>query len=242
MTVISQWYSVKGQKTPDNRDVFAYGRKQDDALYIIADGATSKVQSGLMAKALCSRVIDTFKQTSSNPIECLLSRLPEWQVELRRLYPVAAVSYLIARVQANNLIQTLHAGDCRLGFAPIASPERIDWKTSIHSLANAIQPLPEEQLCNHARRHSLTRTFNSRRYIKPEYQEHLWQEGTALVIATDGFWAELSTAEQCQQLSDYSAAVQQTKDDCSFLLLTRPDSIINFRTELKKHSISISNE
>ena len=98
MTVISQWYSVKGQKTPDNRDVFAYARKQDDALYVIADGATSKVQSGLMAETLCLRVIDTFKQASSNPIDCLLTRLPEWQTELRRLYPVAAVSYLIARV------------------------------------------------------------------------------------------------------------------------------------------------
>ena len=234
MTVISQWFSVKGQKTPDNRDVFAYARKQGDALYIVADGATSKVQSGLMAEALCSRVTDTFKQTSSNPIECLLSRLPEWQIELRRLYPVAAVSYLIARVQANKVIQTLHAGDCRLGFTPIASPECINWKTSIHSLANAIQPMAEEQLCNHAGRHSLTRTFNSRRYIQPEYQEHLWQEGSALVIATDGFWAELSTVEQCQQLRDYSASVRQTKDDSSFLLLTRPDNVINRRAAPKQ--------
>lgn len=236
MTVISQWYSVKGQKTSDNRDVFAYTRKQDEVLLIVADGATSKAQSGLMAEALCSRIIDAFKQTSSNPIEYLLSKLPEWQVELRRFYPVAAVSYLIARVQANNLIQTLHAGDCRLGFTPIASPEHIDWKTSIHSLANATQPLAEEQLRNHAGRHSLTRTFSSRRYIQPEYQEHQWSEGSALVVATDGFWAELSTAEQCQPLSDYSSAVQQTKDDSSFLLLTRPDSVINCRTAPTNHS------
>lgn len=241
MTVISQWYSVKGQNTPDNRDVFSYARKQDDALYIVADGATSKAQSGLMAEALCSRVIDTFEQTSSNPIESLLSRLPEWQVELRRLYPVAAVSYLIARVQANNLVQTLHAGDSRLGFTPIAAPERIDWKTSIHTLANAIQPMAEEQLRHHAGRHSLTRVFNSRRYIQPEYQEHLWQEGSALVVATDGFWAELSPVEQCQLLNDYSS-IHQTKDDSSFLLLTRPDSIINRCTELKKQPVVIRNE
>ena len=98
MTLISQWCSVKGQKTPDNRDVFGYARKQGGALYIVADGATSKAQSGLMAEALCSRVIEAFKQTNTNPTENLLSRLPEWQTELRRLYPVGAVSYLIARV------------------------------------------------------------------------------------------------------------------------------------------------
>ena len=236
MTVISQWYSVKGQYTPDNRDVFAYARKQGDALYVVADGATSKPQSGLMAEALCSRVIDTFKLTSSNPIESLLSKLPEWQIELRRIYPVAAVSYLIARVQTNNSIQTLHAGDCRLGFTPISSPERINWKTPIHSLANAIQPLAEEQFRNHAGRHSLTRTFSSRRYTPPEYQEHQWKVGSGLVIATDGFWAELSPDEQCQQLNNYSLPVRQTKDDSSFLLLTRPDSKINSRVVPITHS------
>ena len=101
--------------------------------------------------------------------------------------------------------------------------------------------MAEEQLCSHAGRHSLTRTFNSRRYIKPEYQEYQWQEGSALVIATDGFWAEFSTAEQCQQLKDFSSAIQQPKDDSSFLLLTRPDSVISFRTELEKSSTAISN-
>ncbi len=235
MTLISQWRSAKGQKTPDNRDAFAYARKQNEALYIIADGATSKIQSGLMASVLCSKVINTFKQTSFDPIEDLLSRLPEWQVELRRLYPVAAVSYLIARVQVNNLVQTLHTGDCRLGFAPIISPERIDWKTSIHSLANAINSQSEDQLRKHAGRHSLTRTFNSRHYMQPEYQEHHWSKGSVLIMATDGFWAERSPDEQCQQLSDYSSVIQQPKDDCSYLLLTQPDSVINFRTELINH-------
>lgn len=186
-----------------------------------------------MASALCSKVIEAFKHTVSDPIELLLSELPQWQIELRWLYPVAAVSYLITRVKADRTIQTLHAGDCRLGFTPIAAPKHIDWKTSIHSLANAVQPLAEEQLRSHAARHSLTRTFNSKRYVQPEYQECVWTEGSVLVMATDGFWAELSTAEQCQQLGDYSSMIHQPDDDSSVLLLTRPESTINFRTELE---------
>lgn len=229
MTIISQWRSFQGSRTDDNRDYVVAASLKARSLFMIADGASSKKQSGLMAKQLCNQVIEAFKSQQVVSMEDLQAALPLWHSESKQKYRNASVSYLLAWVTDDREIQTLHAGDCRLGFISLTSPVGITWKTNIHSLANAITPLAEEDLKNHPARHTLTRSFNSKRYINPEHQVYRWPENKALILATDGFWADLNNEQQVTLTTNYSAMHKEPEDDTSFILMTDFQSYLNQR-------------
>ena len=117
----------------------------------------------------------------------------------------------------NGQLMTAHVGDCRLG--KIGQEKSIEWMTKAHSLANALSELSEAELVAHPNRHQLTRSFKSQRFVEPEYGQFTFQLDDNLIVATDGFWAEMNAMEQSELLEGGYTPIGLKRDDRSCLSL-----------------------
>jgi serine/threonine protein phosphatase PrpC len=211
------WLSFQGKLTEDNRDFHGASIYENAQCFVIADGATNSLYGRETAKALTRRVIDCFDQdvegfNQNGVFECL----KVLQRDLKTTYASGVVSYLIAIVRQDK-IKVICAGDCRLGN--LNDDFSISWLTPVHTLANAIQPLTHEEIVEHPDRHILTRSFKCKRYITPEYLEFSLDVFNNIVLATDGFWADISSEEQRHVLRDGKDLSGLVRDDTSVLLI-----------------------
>jgi serine/threonine protein phosphatase PrpC len=191
-------------------------------LCVLADGATSCPTSGGLAKSLVSSLLEGFgerKQVAS--IESMVGLLREVHTCLRRRFPADSASYIVALIEDGSTVTTLHAGDCRLGR--LTNQGTIHWLTPVHTLANAIESLGEEELRQSPNRHFLTRSFRAKRFQVPEYGIHeLDERDEGILIASDGFWASLPDDEQLKFLCGTSSGQHSSPDDVSCLFLPLP--------------------
>lgn len=194
------WYSKQGSLTPDNRDFCGIAEAYRTTLCILVDGATSSPKGGELARALVCHLLESFVRlvqppSSDNMIDLLVLA----HTDLRRLYPADSASYIIALGGSNHFVTTLHAGDCRLGR--ITRHGTIQWQTAVHSLATAIHDLKDHELSSDPNRHQLTRAFKGRRFQPPECNISDFQDSdSSLLLASDGFWADLPEDEQLNVL------------------------------------------
>jgi serine/threonine protein phosphatase PrpC len=107
--------------------------------------------------------------------------------------PKKSVSFLVAAFKRSQLLFTVHAGDCRAGVKHEAGPS---WKTTVHSLATALQSVTEAELVAHPLRNQLTRVFNNKRYCEPEITELQCECVGGAILVTDGYWAGLPKEDQ----------------------------------------------
>lgn len=211
------WINFQGELTEENRDFHGVSVCEDAQCFVIADGSTSSTYGTETAKALVNRVIESFdkdvKGFDQNQVfECL----KELQCELQTSYTSGVASYLVAIVTHDKL-KVICAGDCCLGN--LNDDFSISWQTPVHTLANAITHLDHAQISGHKDRHLLTRSFKCKKHVAPDYLEFPLSDFNKIVLATDGFWAGLSSDKQAQVLryeSDLSGIVQ---DDTSVLLI-----------------------
>ena len=136
--------------------------------------------------------------------------------DLRRQHPADSASYIIAIQDNDWSVTTLHAGDCRLGR--ITQSGSIQWLTKVHTLANAILDIADHELRSHPNRHQVSRSFRGRRFMCPECNVFdLQHSDRGLLLASDGFWANLSEDEQLMGLQGVTANDAVFDDDVSVL-------------------------
>ena len=106
----------------------------------------------------------------------------------------------------------LTAGDCRAGMI---KDKQIQWLTPVQTAANPIGDFTDAMLTE-PNRHTLTKCFNLQRPFEPVPFEidHL---NSPIVVATDGFWVELTQDKQLQFINDGLAT---TQDDTSVIIVT----------------------
>jgi serine/threonine protein phosphatase PrpC len=130
-------------------------------------------------------------------------------------------SYIIALMGEGPNVTTLHAGDCRLGR--LTNQGSIRWLTPVHTLANAIQDLDDQALRLAPDRHLLTRSFRGKRFQAPDCVIHEFDDrDRGLLIASDGFWADLPEDEQLALLQGGPTGRQTCPDDVSCLFWPLP--------------------
>ncbi|PRD42455.1 hypothetical protein C5748_16900 [Phyllobacterium phragmitis] len=113
-----------------------------------------------------------------------------------------------------------YAGDCILGT--FADGGAINWLTAPDTLANALADIPIEQLAKERSRHLLTRSFRSHEFMPPAFRT-FDNKPARLLIATDGFWAELPPEGQLAFLSGRVPPFIGEHDDRSVLELASSD-------------------
>lgn len=217
MHIDAQWYSQQGNKTPDNRDHAGIGTRPGELLGIVADGSTTGKSNGQYACAIIRTLVDWFTGTMVEVTpDGLIQQLRVIQHDLIEDFPRGSASYVILYVAENQSILVLHAGDCL--FGEVADKSEIQWRTEPHTLANALVEVPLPELAKLPARHRLIRSFRSRGFIAPGVT-NIDLTADTLLAATDGFWAELSPADQMSFLDGHRCESRRGYDDCSVLCM-----------------------
>ncbi|MCU1718178.1 protein phosphatase 2C domain-containing protein [Pseudomonas sp. 5P_3.1_Bac2] len=220
MRVTLNWQTQTGTLTTNNRDASAHIERSDASLYLIADGSSSRQDSGELAIRLLAELAQGFEHLPVSELlpeqlaEALVQVIAITHQQLRDIYPNAACSYLVLCQHADAMF-SIHEGDCCLGLRE--SDNTIRWLNAPHCLANWQGNLSHAELAQMPSRHRLTRCFSPRRANSPEINHWPLSAKQHWLLATDGFWAGLNDQQQQCFLNDGSLTAPPTDDDISCL-------------------------
>lgn len=216
-----RWQSQPGNRTTDNRDRAGIGLVGDSLLAVVADGSTAGKESGQLAQCLVHSIVDWFAGTSGAIDGRNLSgQLRQIHGSLAGRFARSSASYMIVVVQPQHPCLVGYAGDCILGT--LVDGTAIRWLTAPDTLANALAEIPIEQLAKERSRNLLTRSFRPHEFMPPAFRT-FDEKFARLLIATDGFWAELPAEGQLAFLSGSVPPSTGEHDDRSVLELASRD-------------------
>jgi len=150
---------------------------------------------------------------------------------LASLHPRSSASYLIACVRNTGAAFALHAGDCLLRKRN--SENEVNWLTRSHTLANVFEDVPTATLALLPAPHCLTRSFRLSAFVAPDIGEVGAEE--ELLIATDGFWADLNSQDQIRFLKGQDLHTPTCGDDRSLLRIWLTGEAQGKRVKLSGH-------
>ena len=214
--------SQQGLERTPNRDASGSAHNTGAYLYVIADG-TSKPGSGDLAQALTDHLLECFSQAAPSVVCCpdkvlrlALAALEQAHSNLCPDFPFASTSYLALLVVGCTTI-TIHAGDCCLGY--LGKEQRMVWLTPPHCGPNWQGDLSHAFIARSPHRKQLLNCMSRRRPHEPAVQFIKTGPDTTWVLATDGFWAELSAEHQLKAISTQTLEGCPTKDDATFMVV-----------------------
>jgi serine/threonine protein phosphatase PrpC len=221
MVIEVSWLSQAGTKTEDNRDYAGIGIRDKDTLCIVLDGSTTGANSGELARELTRELIDWYVASdAAMTAEAITARLRQIHELLSQKYPEASTSYLVLLIGSPNEALILHAGDCM--FGRLDGKNGIEWLSQPHTLANATGEASVDAIADIPARHRLTRSFRAREFMLPEVMTVNIDQN--VVLATDGFWAELDTSDQLRFMEAHKITMPDDGDDRSVLRIELLDS------------------
>jgi serine/threonine protein phosphatase PrpC len=220
MGIDVNWVSQAGKRTKDNRDCGGVGIRAEEALCVVLDGSTNGPNGGELARRITQELIDWYVTADGEmTAETFTARLRQIHETLAKAYPRDSASYMIVNIRPNAAL-ALYAGDCLLGRRNTES--RIEWLSRPHTLASATGETSLASIADLPARHLLTRSFRARDFLLPE--AILTKIDGELLIATDGFWAELSPSEQARFMDGHAIPMAAEGDDRSLLQFRFADS------------------
>jgi serine/threonine protein phosphatase PrpC len=230
------WRSQQGTKTGDNRDYGGVGIRPDGVLCLVLDGSTSGPKSGELAGQIARDVIDWYVATAEDvTAETLSAQLRQVHGGLSKRFPRGTASYVIVCLAGTGPALVLHAGDCLLGRQVGKGP--LMWLIRPHTLANVIDDIPVAEIAKSHVRHRLTRSFRTREFMQPDVTEIKVEQGSSLVAATDGFWAELNSEEQAMLMRGQISPMIVEADDRSVLTIRLLDNGQGVKFHLNEDSL-----
>jgi len=214
--------SRKGTHRTENRDASGSTQNCGAYLYVIADG-TSKPGSGQLARALSHHLLECFSGAQPSVVSCpdhalkrVLTSLDEVHSNICPDFPFASTSYLVMLVVGQTAI-SIHAGDCCLGY--LETDQSMNWLSPPHCGPNWKGDLSHSFIASSPARKTLLHCMSHRRAHEPHIQSMQITQGTTWILATDGFWAELSAADQFKAIAGQTLENCSTEDDVTFMLL-----------------------
>jgi len=228
MGIEISWRSQAGKRTEDNRDCAGVGIRGDEALCIVLDGSTAGPDSGALARRVARALIDWFTASDdAATAESLVARLRTIHAGTSGHHPRASASYMIVHIRLPDALLAIHAGDCLIGRRD--EQHVIEWVCRPHTLANAIgADVPIAAIAGQAARHRLTRSFRVREFMAPDAVA--LHGGREIIVATDGFWADLSAEDHSRFLESQNIPMPIDGDDRSALRLrvidTAPEILV----------------
>lgn len=227
------WRIKQGQRTGDNRDYCGIGMRSDAVLCIVLDGSTSGANSGELVQHITSNLIDWFMDVAGRvSADAIIDQLGHIHKDLAPKFWADSASYVIALIEDEKPALVLHAGDCLAGRYDGKAP--VCWLTRPHTLANAIEDMLIADIAATPIRNRLTRSFRVREFLRPDVSEVTLDGEHNIILATDGFWAELDPNEQSRFLTGDDLPVKDDGDDCSVLEICKlagmQDSTISGQT------------
>ena len=213
--------SVKGRAREANHDCAGAVCEDDIGLFVIADGS-SKPGSGQLAECFVQGVLAACQvhlsqkaaEAGHDAVELVLRRV------LAELHPVLFASqtgsmcYLVG-VVAHGKLTLAYEGDCSCGV--VAPTGSIAWVTAPHCLANWMRDRSHRELVQDPARNRVTRCLKAGRTPAPEFVYQRLSTSERLVFVTDGFWAELTDAQQISLLEAPDCEFGVVDDDVTWI-------------------------
>lgn len=210
------WQTQQGKRSDDNWDYCGIGLRSEISLCIVLDGVTTGAKSGDFACQVATRLIDWFIEVIG-PVtaDAIIDQLLEIHKVLMPDFRSASASYAIILIEPEKPLVILHAGDCLVGQLHGTPPVR--WETRPHTLANAIQNIPIAEIAQSPLRNRLTRSLRAREFLKPDVSSINLKGDAAIIVGSDGFWADLEPNDQIKFLDGATLNEKEDQDDCSAL-------------------------
>lgn len=216
MGIEISWNSKRGQRTDDNWDCCGIGLKPEAVLCVVLDGSTAGPTGGELVRQIARDLVDWFVETDNRmTADILIERLHHIHKSRSQEFRSDSASYLIALIESQKQVLVLHAGDCLAGRHD--GKVAIDWIIQPHTLSNAIIDVPIPKIATSPLRNRLTRSFRAREFMSPDISNTSVEGDEALIVATDGFWAELDSNDQLNFLAGEDLPTRGDQDDCSAL-------------------------
>lgn len=216
-----QTRSVKGQEREANHDCAVAVFDGTRGLFVIMDG-TLKSGSGQLAQRLAQGVISAYQSHISQGAEDTSHDLVEQLLKViladlhRQLFInlTGTTSYLVG-VASQGQLTIAYEGDCSCGLA--GSDGKIEWFTPPHCKANWKRDRSHRELALDPARNLVTRSLRANRIPDPVFVHRPAPAGTRFIFATDGFWAELTEAQQAAALDAPSGDIANVDDDVTWI-------------------------
>lgn len=191
-------------------------------MYVIADG-TSKPGSGELAQSLTEYLVDAFSRADPSHIASIDAAVETTHVFLNQArreicpkYPLASASYLVLLV-VDAMAASIHEGDCCLGF--LSQEQSLEWLSDPHCVANWRGGLAHDLIAASSARKNLFKCMSHRRPHEPSVQSIPITPDAIWILATDGFWAELSKTNQMVAIEEGCLQEHVCDDDVTFMVL-----------------------
>lgn len=213
--------SITGQASRGNNDYAGATCEDDGGFFVVADG-TSKRGSGHLAESFVSGMLaahSTQMEQGSYPAEpaaverLLGSILADFHASLPA-DQTGAICYLIGLV-AHGRLTVAYEGDCSCGIVTLAGA--IDWITPPHCKANWRRDRSHCELAQDPARNLVTRCLKINRVPNPDFVCCALDTVERLVFVTDGFWADLTQAQQSSLLAAPNSDFSVGDDDVTWI-------------------------
>jgi serine/threonine protein phosphatase PrpC len=212
--------SQKGKDRETNKDFFSLVNSCDGTWLFVLDIATASNATEELAKCFIEAVVSQLKHFIFEGVDSVKAIIYQaFKVAKNKLKTGVASFLAIYRCSITDNFYSFIAGDCRIGV--LIKKNSINWISPVHTGVNPLGDVFLPQMKFNNDRHTLTRSMNLRRNFNPEIFTFNLLFTNTLVLATDGFWAELD--DDAQQ-AFISQGVANTSDDTSVLLVTWSDT------------------
>lgn len=213
--------SIQGRKCEVNSDHVGASYEGSTGLFVIADG-TSRPHSTLLAGAFVRHVIAHYEKgrahsegaTLEAAAQYLETMLNDTHAELFTDPCQGSASYLVALIE-NEVLTLAYEGDCCAGL--VRAGGQIEWLNSPHCMANWRRNRTHSDIASDRGRHRLTRSLRVGRKPEPDTMSQQIEPDARIILATDGFWAELSDVHQATLLAFPESESPGAEDDLTWI-------------------------
>ena len=219
-------HSQQGKNNASNGDYICVFEYEEGVLILLVDIATaSPLDEAEFIGSLYKLVQQLVTKETIKSSDIFLSTFEQIVAALKGTFKIGCASLITAYAPKNSTsVWGYTIGDARVGKL---GGDDIAWLTNVHTGANPLGEIFTEEMKSAPQRHLLTRSLNMQRPFNPDYYKIDVSDIESLVIASDGFWADLSVHQQ-QLLFSQRKVV--TNDDCSFVKICMPFDQVKFCT------------
>jgi len=205
-------YSQQGTARDTNRDFVGLFELDSGVLVYLLDVSTS---SSLSCASFVEQLNGLISERLTNEIvadpSLFLDVLQQVIIDLQQSFKSGVASLITCFISyESDIVWGYTAGDSRIGTVG----DEIIWRSPVHTGANPFGESFTDSMKLIPERHILTRCLNMRKKCNFEFFQFNVAKEQSLVIASDGFWAELTSE---LQLSFLTKQQVKTEDDSSFI-------------------------
>tara|TARA_B100002049_G_scaffold235944_1_gene221464 strand:- start:1053 stop:1784 length:732 start_codon:yes stop_codon:yes gene_type:complete len=207
-------YSKKGTAREYNRDFIGLFEFDTGVLAYLLDVSSSSSLD-------CIGFVELFNNLLSERIEpeivadydLFLKALEQIIIDMQHSFKSGVASLIVSFIAyKSDNVWGYTVGDSRIGIMK----DEIVWVSPVHTGANPLGESFTDEMKLQPERHILTRSLNMRKKYNPEFFQFKVTEDQSLVIASDGFWAELAPELQLNLLAKQQV---QSEDDSSVITI-----------------------